>query len=320
MFEDLVNLLGKGVYKVFSSDFEEFELIDVMAPSFLMGKEGSEYVVVFDPRSVMAGGFYEEDDDPDVKEYFKRILDEDVKVLVNREGSIEYLKEDVNFYQEMGTMIIEDSNKKINESEMKKIVDRFKMFKMIAYKTREDRFSIDPNMISISPGMAGLSLFFTLDTKFMIWLRNETGLEGEKFKFSLIRIFNVVAANLARCFGYERMMILPYESLVVLNRDVEKLKRFLSTLDVVNREVREFLAENFRGMVSGVKGTTVYEIADIFKSKDAFFEYLAALPDKKAFEHFKEKLLSSIESFSSGLGSLSDKVQKWIEERLKEVC
>ncbi len=319
MFESIVKNLKKGAYKIFPAEFDDYELIDVMAPSFIVGIFDEGYTVIFDPRSVIIGTSFTEDVSDDVKKEFEELIGEDVNVRYTPDYSKDNLMDDVNFYQEMGTIVVESSERKVSDEDFKKILDRFKIFRMIAQKAKDYRYSIHPNMFSVSPGMAGLSVFITLDTKFMIWLKNETEIEGEKFKYGLIRAFNIVVAALARKFGYERMMILPYESLLILSRDVGKVERFLKTVDVVNEKIRDFLVENFGDMLSDVK-RTVYDMGDIFKSEDAFFEYLSALPDKKALSHFKERLVSSIEGFCYGLEKLSRSLQEWIEKLVEEVC
>ncbi len=322
MFEKLSECKERGVYIVFPASFESSELLDIMAPSFVVGVGNGNYIVTFDPRSVMTSGSFEESGGCKnvVLELFQDALGQGLKVSFREdEEAVERIREDVRFYQEMGVVIVEENGKEIKTENFEKIKDRFKMFSMIAEKARQIRYSVEPGMLSVSPGMAGLSLFLTLDTKFMIWLKNETGLEGEKFKYALIRIFNVVVSRLSRHFKYEKMFILPYESLVVLTRDVERLGRFLKAVDLVNNGLRSYLLENFGEMIAKVKGMSGSEIADIFKSKESFYDILAAMPDRKGFEHFKEKLVGAVESFNSQLQPIGEAVDKWLEKLLEEV-
>ena len=320
MFESLIRSLKDGLYRIYPAKFERHEILDMMAPSFVIAKEGNEYLFIFDPRSVTSTGLYEDKEGKDLEKYFKDLVEEPVKVAFSdEENIIESMKDDLSFYEEMGVSLLEDNKNKISEHRFKKIVERFKIFSMIAEKTKNMRYSVDANIISISPGMAGMSLFVTLDTKFMIWLRNETAIEGIKFKYSLIRVFNVIVAKLSRHFKYERMSILPYESLLMLSRDVEKVKRLLKTIDIINERARDFFVENFPKLVLNIKESTAYDLDDIIKSKETFLENLASLPDKKAFEHFKERVLNSMEEFCRQLDPISEIVGEWMDKLLEEV-
>ena len=323
MFEKLKEIKRECVILIFPAEFDSSELLDLMAPSILIGVEPGKYVVSFDPRSVMASGSFDEIDVEglqDVLKNMENLFDMPLKIAVRADkDAVKTIFEEIRFYQEMGVYMVESDEKLVSYSEFEKLKEKFKMFTMIAEKSKNSRYSLNPNMLSVSPGIAGLSMFLTLDTKFMIWLKNETAAEGEGFKYGLIRIFNLVASKLARHFEYERMQILPYESLIVLNRDVEKLSKFLKTLDVANTKLREFLKNSFKNLISKIKVAGAVEIADIFKSKDTLFETIASLPDEKSFEHFKGKLIGSIEKFNASLEPIASAAEKLIEDLLKEV-
>jgi len=320
MLESLVKDLKDGVYRIYPAEFEEYEILDMMAPSFVIAKEGERYLFIFDPRSVTSTGFFEDVEKEGLKKYFEDLLGESVKVGFSEgESIIESMKDELSFYEEMGVSLLEDSKSKIPKHRFEKVIERFKIFSMISKKSKGIRHSAEANIISISPGMAGLSLFVTLDSKFMIWLRNETAMEGSKLKYSLIRVFNVIVAKLSRYFKYERMSILPYESLLMLSRDVEKVKRFLRTIDVVNEKARDFFVDDFPKLIPDIKESAAHDLDHIIKSKETFLENLASLPDRRAFEHFKERVLNSMEKFCCQLDPISKIVEEWMDKLLEEV-
>ena len=326
MFEDLVRSMDDGVYVVYPEDFSTFELLDFMAPSFILAVKGDRYLVVFDPRSTTVSGFYTElsgEDDESLIEFFKGHLSQDVKVArkeLEGEDPVESVKEDVQFYEEMGVKIIESNGESfVDQREFKKIVERFRMFNLISSFTKKIRYSFDNPMIAVSPGMAGMSFFTTLDTRFMIWLRNTTGIEGEKFRYAMIRIFNVVITKLARRFHYEKMNILPYEVMVIPTRSEEKLKRFFDMVEVVNNNVGDFLADNLARWVSEMTmSLDRSDILDSLKSREEFLDTIASIPDRKGVNHFKSRLVGLIESFSSQLEPMSKEVSTWMDRMLTE--
>ncbi|MCD6449651.1 MAG: hypothetical protein J7L34_04000 [Thermotogaceae bacterium] len=320
MLENLIKDLKDGLYRIYPAKFEVHEILDMMAPSFVIGKEGKEYLFIFDPRSVTSTGSCENIESKKLEEYFSKLVEEPMRVAFTKEGNIvESLEDELNFYEEMDVSLLEDNVNKISHERFKKITERFKIFSMISEKTKDMRYSINANIISISPGVAGTSLIITLNTRFMIWLRNETTIEGAKFKYSLIRIFNVIVAKLSHYFKYERISIFPYESLILLPRNAKEVAKFLKAIDVINKKARSFFVENFPNLVRSIKEDMDYVLDDIIKSKEAFLENLASLSDKKAFEYFKERIINSMEEFCRQLDPISKVVGEWMDKLLEEV-
>ncbi len=317
MFEKLKEIGLKGVYVIHSADFDAIELMNLMAPSFIVAVEGGKYVVVFDPRSATVMGLIDnapEEEAKKLREIFGDLVGMELKVGKKSDGGgIEGVLEDVDFYEGMGVVVLETDERTAGKRHVGKAVDRFKIFTMISKYTRDQRYSPEELFLSISPGMAGMSVFVSVDTRFMVWLKNETAVEGDKFRYSLIRAFNVVVAKIVRKFNYERMSILPYETMVIINRNVEKLQRFLRVVDVVNEKIKPYLVENFPVWISKMKSFEKADILESIKSKEEFFDSVAAIPDRRGVEMFKSRIISAIDNFDSQLAVITKELGKWMD-------
>ncbi len=325
MFEDVVRSVEDGVYVVYPEDFSTFELLDFMAPSFVIAVKGDRYMVVFDPRSTTISGFYDEleEEAGDMRKAFESILGRKVKVArkqIEEEDPVGSVKEDVQFYEEMGVKILEANGEPlVSRREFRKIVERFGIFNLISNFTKRIRYSFENPMIAVSPGMAGMSFFTTLDTRFMIWLRNATGIEGDKFRYAMIRIFNVVVTKLARKYHYEKMNILPYEIMIIPSRSEEKLRNFFKTVEIINDNIGDFLADNFARWVSEMNVSfDRSDILESLKSKEEFLDAIASIPDRKGVNHFKNRLVTVIDSFAGQLEPMTKEVTLWVENLLSE--
>ena len=327
MFEKLKDLKGKGIYIVYPNFFDSLELMNLMAPVFVVGVKKNGYIVIFDPRSTtVTGVFNKEDDDvsKELKEIFEKLLDMELNVekKLEFEGEdydvIASIKDDVEFYEGMGVMVLEsDEQKSISDREFSKVVDRFKIFTLVSNYTKNQRYSPEEFFLSLSPGMSGMGAFLSVEARFMIWLKNETKVEGEKFRYSLIRAFNVVVSKLAGKFGYERMSILPYETMIILTRNVKKFEKFLKALDVVNDEIKPYLVENFPMWTESMKAFDTMDIMDSIKSKEDFLDMIASIPTTRGVNILKSKISTSIDNFNRQLAIISRELGKWVEDTLE---
>ena len=327
MFEEIGKFNVRGVYVVHSSLFDAFELMNLMAPSFTVGIDEDKYVVAFDPRSTTVSGFFEEAEG-EIADYLRKVFGDllGMEVSVSKksdefvEDPIGEVSEDVEFYEGMGVVIIEKNGKVyMKKREISKTIDKFRIFTTVSEYSRKQRYSPEEVFLSVSPGMAGMSIFLTLDTRFMIWLKNETNVEGDRFRYSLIRAFNVVVTKLTRKFKYERMPMLPYEIMVIITRNLENLKRFLQSVDLINDKIKPFISEKFPEWTEGMKSYERLDILENLKSKEEFLDSIAAIPDRKGVRVFKEKLMSLIDSFDSQLHAITRDLGNWIDELLMKV-
>ena len=323
MFEEIARFNGKGIYVVHSSLFDTFELMNLMAPSFVIGVNKEDYLVVFDPRSATVIGFVEEANDDIgefLKEKFEKLLGLGIRVFKKSEDTedpVAELERDVEFYGEMGVVVMEKNGKFPEKNTLNKLVDRFKIFNMISEYTMKQRYTPEELFLSISPGTAGMSIFITMDTRFMIWIKNETNVEGERFRYSLIRAFNVTVARLARKFKYERMPILPYENMLIINRNIKKLKSFFDAVEGVNENVKDFLKEKLPKWAADIKTFESESFFDFMKSREDFLDSIASIPDRKGVNALKSKLIGLIEKFSAQLEVITLEMEEWLEDFLR---
>ncbi len=325
MFEGLGKFKGRGVYVVHSSLFDAFELMNLMAPSFVVGIEKGNYVVAFDPRSTTVSGFFEEAKG-EVADYLKKVFGEllEMEVSVSKksdefvEDPLREVSEDVEFYEGMGVIVMESSDTPpMRKKEVSKIVDKFRIFTTVSDYSKKQRYSPEEMFLSVSPGMAGMSVFLTLDTRFMIWLKNETKVEGDRFRYALIRSFNVVVNKLTKRFKYESMPMLPYEIMVIVTRNLERLKKFLKAVDDINTNVKPFLKDRFPIWTSQMKTFQSEGYFDFLKSKEEFLDSIAAIPDKKGVESLKNRLNTLIDEFAGQLAVITKELGEWLNEILE---
>ncbi|GEM_PF-3887499 len=329
MFERLKNLKGEGIYIVYSKSFDSLELMNLMAPVFVVGIKKDGYIVIFDPRSTTITGVFNKEEDEisrELKDIFEKILGMELNVEKKLEFDdedsdvIASIKDDVDFYEGMGVMVLEsDDDKPISEKEFSKVVDRFKIFTLVSEYTKNQRYSPEEFFLSLSPGMSGMGAFLSVEARFMIWIKNETKVEGEKFRYSLIRAFNVVVSKIAGKFGYERMSILPYETMIILTRNVNKFKRFLHVLDVVNEKIKPYLAEKFPVWAENMKAFDTMDIIDTIKSKEDFLDMIASIPTTRGVNILKRKISNSIDNFNRQLSIISRELGKWVDDLLEKV-
>ena len=220
----------------------------------------------------------------------------------------------------MGVTIIEsDSHGPISERELSKIADKFKMFTLVSSYTKNQRYSPEEFFLSLSPGMSGMGAFLSVEARFMIWLKNQTNVDGERFRFSLIRSFNVVVSKLAGKFGYERMSILPYETMIILTRNVEKFKKFLKALDKLNDEIKPYLVKHFPIWADSMKAFDTIDILDTIKSKEDFLDMIASIPTTRGVNILKSKISNSIDNFNRQLSVISKDLGKWMDDLLNNL-
>ena len=324
MFEGLREFNDRGVYVVHSSLFDAFELMNLMAPSFVVGVDGRDYVVAFDPRSTTVSGFFEEAKG-EVADYLKKVFGEllEMEVSVSKkseefvEDPLREVSEDVEFYEGMGVVVIESSDTSpMKKRELSKTIDKFRIFTTVSDYSRKQRYSPEEVFLSLSPGMAGMSIFLTLDTRFMIWLKNETKVEGDRFRYALIRSFNVVVTRLTKRFKYENMPMLPYEIMIIVTRNLERLKKFLKAVDEINANVKPFLKDRFPVWTSQMKTFQSEGYFDFLKSKEEFLDSIAAIPDKKGVESLKNRLNTLIDEFAGQLTVITKELGGWVDEIL----
>ncbi len=326
MFEKLREIDEDGIFIVYPSEFDSIELMNLMAPSFVVGIKDGGYIVIFDPRSTTVSGMFETTNSPSlrrIEEMFRTLLHMDVSVekkmsFENSTSIIDSIREDVEFYESMGVAVLEtDSSEPLSEVEFSKVLDRFRIFAMVSSYTKNQRYSPEECFISLSPGVSGMSAFLSVETRFMIWLKNETKVEGEKFRYSLIRAFNVVVAKLTGKFGYERMSILPYETMIILTRDVEKFEKFLKVLDALNEKIKPYLVSKFPIWAEKMRSFEKINIIDAVKSKEDFLDMIASIPNDRGVEILKSRISSSIEDFNNRLSMIGEELGKWMEDLLR---
>lgn len=328
MFEKLKRLNGDGIYIIYSKSFDSFELMNLMVPVFVVGVRNGGYIIIFDPRSTTITGMFNKTDDEvskELKETFENLLGMELSVekkfAFDGDDSdvISSIKDDVDFYEGMGVMILESDGKSMSKKEFSKIAEKFKIFTLVSSYTKNQRYSPEEFFLSLSPGMSGMGAFLSVEARFMIWLKNETNVDGERFRYSLIRAFNVVVSKLAGKFGYERMSILPYETMIILTRNVEKLKKFLKAIDILNEEVKPYLVEHFPIWADSMKSFDTIDILDTIKSKEDFLDMIASIPTTRGVNILKSKISSSIDNFNRQLAVISRDLGKWMDDLLNGI-